>query len=258
MSHNESAQRAALMRIFSRNVSKELAESLWRNRDAFLDGSRPRTEAMTVTALFTDLMGFTTVSERLGPEALMKWLNEYMAPMTELVSRHGGVLRQYAGDAIVALFGIPVARRTSAEIAQDAVNAVQCALAMAAELRNLNRRWDAVGAPMTGMRVGVFTGPVVAGTIGTDERSEYVVVGDTMNTASRLESYDKELFPPDLRDNPCRILIGATTWEYLGGQVRCERVGDVMLKGKEQSVSVYHVLGWCNDAAVAVREEATL
>ena len=243
MSYQEAVQRAALMQLFSRNVSKEVAEAIWQQRDQFLDGRRPRSQELTATALFTDLTGFTTVAERLPPEALMDWLNEYMDAMAPQVSDHGGVIRQYAGDSIVAIFGVPIPRGSDAEIAQDAVNAVRCALAMEARLLDLNRRWRAEGRPTTGMRIGIFTGPVVAGTLGSAARSEYVVVGDSVNTASRLESFEKDLFPPDPASRPCRILIGETTLRYLGDQFETERVGDVRLKGKERAVGIYRVLG---------------
>ncbi len=243
MSYQEMAQRAVLMKLFSRHVSKEVAETIWHQREQFLDGGRPRPQRLIATALFTDLTGFTTVSEKFSPEQLMEWLNEYMDAMAQEVSRHGGVIRQYAGDSIVVLFGVPVARQGHEELCRDAANAVNCALAMQAALLDLNRRWRAAGTPVTGMRVGIFTGPVVAGTLGSAERSEYVTVGDTMNTASRLESFNKEIFPPDPDTHPCRILIGEPTLGYLGGQFETEWVGDVNLKGKEHPVGIYRVLG---------------
>ena len=101
-----------LMRLFSQHVSKEVAEAIWRDREQFAGGGRPRPQRLVVTALFTDLTGFTTVSERVGPESLMDWLNEYMGALAPEISNHGGVIRQYAGDSIVALFGVPVPRRT--------------------------------------------------------------------------------------------------------------------------------------------------
>ena len=243
MSYRETVQRTFLMQLFSRHVSREVAEAIWRQRDQFLDGGRPRPERLVVTVLFTDLTGFTTVSEKHTPEALLEWLNEYMDAMTHEVSHYGGVIRQYAGDAIVAIFGIPVPRQTQAEIDQDARNAVHCALAMETALRELNRRWRLQGRPTTGMRVGIFTGPVVSGTLGSAERSEYVVVGDTVNTASRLESFDKELFAPDPDTRPARILIGEPTLARLGGRFETERVGEVSLKGKEHRISVHRVIG---------------
>jgi adenylate cyclase len=114
---------------------------------------------------------------------------------------------------------------------------------METALRELNRRWATEKRPITGMRIGILTGPVVAGTLGSAERSEYVLVGDTMNTAARLESYDKDLLPPDPETRPCRILVGETTLAYLGERFEAQRVGDVTLKGKEQRVGVYWVVG---------------
>jgi len=139
-------------------------------------------------------------------------------------------------------------------VARDAVSAVECALAMGDTLRELNRRWRAEGRPTTGMRVGIFTGPAVAGSLGSAERSEYVVVGDTINTASRLESFDKELFPPDHDIAPCRILIGETTLAVLGDRFKTEAVGEVALKGKAHRVGIYRVVG---RAAPIVGEAAT-
>ena len=106
------------------------------------------------------------------------------------------------------------------------------------------------------MRIGIFTGPVVAGTLGSAERSEYVVVGDTMNTAARLENFDKTLFPPDPDEAPCRILIGEPTLGYVGDRFETERVGDVTLKGKEHTVGVYRVIGRASEPrAEALSEE---
>ena len=243
VSYQQTVQRGMLMQLFSRHVAKEVAETIWRQRDEFLDGKRPRSQRLTVTALFTDLTGFTTVSEQQPAEMLMEWLNEYMDVMAREVAAHGGVIRQYAGDSVVVLFGVPIARRSDAEVAQDAVNAAACALAMATALEALNERWRKEHRPLTGMRIGIFTGPAVAGTLGSAERSEYVVVGDTMNTAARLESFDKELFAPDPETNPCRILIGETTVRCLGNWFLTERIGDVSLKGKAHTVGVYRLIG---------------
>lgn len=255
VSYQETLQRAALMRLFSRHVSKEVAEAMWRQRDQFVDGRRPRPQGLTVTALFTDLTGYSTVSERLSPELLMEWLNEYMEAMAGQVSAHGGVIKQYAGDSIVAIFGVPVVRNSEREIAQDAINAVNCALAMETALRELNRRWRDEHRPVTGMRIGIFTGPVVAGTLGSAERSEYVVVGDTVNTAARLEQFDKSFFAPDPDINPCRILVGETTLRYLGEQFETDRVGDFALKGKEHTVGIYRVIGRSRADRPAVTQE---
>jgi adenylate cyclase len=243
VSYRERHERASLMQLFSRHVDREVAETIWAQREQFLDGRRPRPQRIVITALFTDLSGYTTLSEKSSPEDLMEWLNEYMDAMAQEVSRHGGIIRQYAGDSVVAVFGAPVARATDAEIAADAVRAVDCALGMDARLRALNLRWQAEGRPVTGMRVGIFTGPVVAGMLGSAERSEYVTVGDTMNVASRLESFDKVLYPPDPLTAPCRILIGEPTLYHLGARFLTEPVGQAILKGKQQTVEIHRVLG---------------
>ncbi|HEU5323459.1 MAG TPA: adenylate/guanylate cyclase domain-containing protein, partial [Methylomirabilota bacterium] len=242
-SYQESVHRGTLMKLFSRHVSKEVAEAIWREREQFVHGGRPQPRRVVVTALFTDLAGFTTVSERLSPEALMDWLNEYMDAMTQEISRHGGVIRQYAGDSIVAVFGVPVPRRTEAEVAADAVSAVRCAVAMERRLLTLNEGWRAGGRPLTGMRIGIVTGPAVAGTLGSADRSEYVVVGDTMNTASRLESFDKDVHAPDPLVRSCRILIGDSTLAHLADAFVTERVTEARLKGKEQLVAIHRILG---------------
>jgi adenylate cyclase len=243
VSYREMLDRSSLMRLFSRHVSKEVAETIWRERDQFLDGGRPRSQRLIATMLFTDIAGYTPVAERLSPEELMEWLNTFMDGMTRQVTAHRGVVRQYAGDAIVVAFGVPAPRKTEEEIAQDAVNAVRCALAMGETLRDLNHRWRTEGLPTSGMRIGIFTGPVVAGTLGSAERSEYLVVGDAVNTAARLESLDKDLFAPDPNEYPCRILIGDTTLAYLGNRFETEYVANLSLKGKQRKVDVYRVIG---------------
>lgn len=242
-SYREHAERGILMRLFSQHVSKEVAEAIWHDRELFAEGGRPRSRSLVVTALFTDLSGFTAVSERFSPEELMEWLNEYMDVMAQEISRHDGVIRQYAGDSIVALFGVPVPRRSDEEITRDAVNAVRCSLAMERRLLELNLRWRAADRPLTGMRVGIVTGGAVSGTLGSKDRWEYVVVGDTLNTASRLESFDKDVHPPDPLARPCRILIAASTFDRVADVFRLEWVAEARLKGKQQLVAIYRVLG---------------
>jgi adenylate cyclase len=249
LSYQETVERAALMQLFSRHVSKQVADGIWRDREQFLDGHRPRPQQLIATVLFTDLVGFTAVSEKLPPEELMDWLNECMEPMAREVSARGGVIEQYSGDAIVAVFGVPIARSNEEEINQDAINAVNCALAMEAVLRDLNRCWFEQNRPTTAMRIGIYTGPMVAGSLGGADRLEYVVIGDTVNIASRLESFDKDLFARSL-DSPCRILIGEATLSRLGQRFVTEKVGQVSLKGKEERIHVYRVVGHATELSI--------
>jgi adenylate cyclase len=233
-----------LMQIFSRFVSPELATFIWRRRAEFEGERRLRPEQMIATALFADLAGFVGMAAEKTPEALLVWMNEYMGPVTETLMRHGALIRQYAGDQIVVFFGVPVARKADAEIDRDAVSAVECALAIEATLRNLNRRWRAEGRTTMGVRIGIMTGPMIVGTLGNELRSELTVEGDTVNTASRLESYDKQFRAPDPESpKPARILIAASTFERLGDRFDTEPLGEIAVKGKAQQITAYRVIG---------------
>jgi adenylate cyclase len=241
MVHQEKKQRGVLMQLFSRHVSKEIATAVWDEREEFLDGGRPKSQKLLATVLFTDLVGFTSVSEKLDPQTLMHWLNEYMEAMAEQVEKHGGIINKYIGDAIMAVFGVPVARKTEAGVGEDAASAVNCALAMGTKLVQLNSMWEERDLPNVGMRIGIFTGPLVAGSLGSAERLEYTVIGDTVNIASRLESFDKSSFDPNFKSNTCRILIGESTHRYIEGQFKMEKVGEVKLKGQERKTTIYRV-----------------
>jgi adenylate cyclase len=255
MSNYEKQHRTILMQLFGQYVSPAVAETIWQQRDQWLHGGRPRSQRLVASVLFSDLVGFTTVSEKLDPQTLTDWLNEYLEAMTPYVIRQDGVILKYIGDGIMAAFGVPLARETEAAIRQDAVHAVQCAMAMARQLAELNRRWGAQGWPMIGMRIGIYTGPVTAGSTGGTERLEYNVHGDTVNTASRLENFDKHVFLPDFIHDPCRILIGEATHHYLNHHFLTQGIGTVRLKGKEQEVLVYRVIGLKDDQMALTQEE---
>src|SRR5208283_2020857 len=129
-SFHEKKERGQLMQLFSKQVSPDIAQALWEQRDDFLAGQRPRPQKLTATVLFTDLEGFSATSEKLEPALLMDWLNEYMEAMATAIMSHQGVIEKYIGDAIMAVFGVPLARTSQDEIKRDARNAVRCALAM--------------------------------------------------------------------------------------------------------------------------------
>jgi adenylate cyclase len=236
----ERAERRSLMEIFSRQVSPDVAEELWRARESFLSGGRIEARTLTVTVLFSDLENFTPVAERLAPVELMGWLNDYMEAMAGLVMAHGGVVDDYYGDAIKANFGVPVARTSDAEVEDDAHRAVQCALAMTRELMRMNQVWSAQGLPMVRMRAGICTGSVVAGCIGSAKRMKYTTIGDVVNTAARLESYGKEVVPIDPKI-PARVMLAESTVARLGGAFAVQAVGALHLKGKSTAVNVYHL-----------------
>jgi adenylate cyclase len=237
ISSREKRQKALLMELFSKHVSREIADAMWAQRDQFLYKGRPIPQKMTVTILFSDIKGFTTISESLDPEALIQWLNTYMGAMAETIMINGGVVDDYAGDGIKANFGVPFPRKTSAAIAKDAVNAVNCALAMGKKVETLNGIWEKQGLPKAGTRIGIFTGSVVAGALGSSERMKYTTVGDIVNIAARLESYDKDL----ARNSPWRILIGETTLQYLNNKFNVQMIGEAVLKGKDETIQIYRV-----------------
>jgi adenylate cyclase len=235
----ERKERALLMQIFSKHVSREVAESLWQQREQFLKNGRPRSQKLVMTAFFSDLRGFTTVSEKMDPQDLMDWLNIYMERMTGIIMAHGGIIDDFAGDGIKANFGLPLPQQNESVIRRDALGAVRSALDMEKEMHLLNAHWQEKGLPEVGMRIGIYTGPAVAGALGSFQRMKYTTIGDTINIASRLESYDKDLGKEAL----CRILIGESTLRYLGPEFRTERIGEVSLKGKEEKIIIYRVLG---------------
>ncbi len=242
VSSQERSMRAVLMKLYSRHVSKEIAEAIWDNRDSFLEGRRPLAQKLVVTVLFTDLKGFTTISERLEPARLYEWLNGYLGAMAHVIQEHGGVLKQFTGDGVMALFGVPVPHTTREQQSGDASAAVRCAIAMGRRLVELSRDWAAAGLPAVSMRAGIYTGEVAAGSVGSDDRFEYAVIGDVVNTASRLESYDKSIADPDQMPNRCRILIGAPTHELLGPGYNTREIGLLQLKGKVEKVAIFQVL----------------
>lgn len=230
-------QQQTVMRLLGQNTSPEVAKALWRDRDRLLKSGKLPGQKLMATVLFTDLRNFSTIAEQIPPEALFECLNEYLSEITHAVFSHGGTINKFTGDGLMALFGVPVARTDTAEIAQDARSAVDCALAMATALADLNQRWQQGDRPYLQMRVGIFTGPIVVGSLGGKERLEYGAIGDSVNIASRLESCEKERQPCD-----CRILIGATTAIHLDASYRLECWGPIALKGRRNTLDVYRAI----------------
>jgi adenylate cyclase len=239
----EKTAHVKVMRLFSSHVSPAVAAEIWRNRDSLLENGRPRPQRLTATVLFSDIEGFTPISERLDAAAVTGWLDRYLAVMTGIIAAHDGVVLRFIGDAILAVFGVPVARTGEAGIDADAVNAVACALAMADALERLNRESEADGLPPVRVRIGINTGPMVAGSLGSAERMEYTVLGDSVNTAARLEVFAKQLPARTGVDVPCRIAVAEATWQRLDGRFAGVWVGREAFKGKTQTVGVYQVTG---------------
>lgn len=242
----ERAERRQVTRLFSRFVGPEVGQEIWRERDQFLGkdpARRPPARWVTLTVLMSDLEGFTTTAEKLEPHALMAWVNEFTTAMGGLIEKHGGVIDDYAGDGIKANFGLLTPRRSTKETDADAVNAVRCALAMGAEMERLNEGWTERKLPSGRLRMGIFTGPAVAGVLGSEQSLKYTSVGDTVNTAARLESFDKDGFSSDPSASDWRVLIGEETLRHLGGAFRALDLGVHALRGKQREIRIHRVLG---------------
>jgi adenylate cyclase len=200
------------------------ARMLDNNGDAgLLGGASTRT-----TVLFSDIRGFTTFSEELGPQGTVAFLNEYFSLMVECISREEGMLDKFIGDAVMAAFGLPIAHD------DDEDRAVRAAIAMIRECRRFSRDRVQRGQKPVEMGIGLNTDMVVSGNIGSAKRMDYTLIGDGVNLASRLESACKTY--------SAQILISENTFHRLRGTYRIRNIDHVVVKGKSEPVGVYEVL----------------
>lgn len=221
-------QREHLKETFGRYVTQQVADEILAGRIA-LGG-----ELRTATVLFSDIRDFTKMSEQLSPVDVVSFLNEYLGAMVDCVLEHNGVLDKFIGDAVMAVFGAPLSQGT----ARDAENAVACALAMGRRLHEINQRRQERGQPPIRIGIGLHTGELVAGNIGSPRRMEYTVIGDTVNTCSRLEHLTKEYGQ--------RMLLSAATAALVRSRFATREVGVVPIRGRAEPLAI-HVL--IDDAA---------
>ncbi len=214
-------EKEMIKRAFTRYVAREVVEEILKDPEHLvLTGERRE-----VTVLFCDIRGFTPLSERLSPEAVVALLNQFYDLMIETTFRHDGTLDKFLGDAVMAVFGAPM------PYPDHATRAVQTALDMQAGVAALNERRRQDGQEPIAVGIGVSVGEVVAGTVGTEERMEYTVIGDSVNLAARLEAAAK----------PGRILVSQRTWEKVKDLVQAVPLGPMRVKGKEEQVEVYEI-----------------
>ncbi len=233
--------------VLNKTVSKEIAEELLRRGQINLGG-----EEREVTVLFSDVRGFTSISEKLTPQELVGRLNGYFSQMADAIERHGGVIDKFIGDAIMALFGAPL------QSPGDAPNALRAALAMAEALERLNAGDRLKDLTPWRNGIGLNTGPAVAGTMGSESRWSYTVIGDAVNLASRLEGLTKHF--------GAQILVSGRTREAGGAGFLYRSVDLVAVKGKETAVPVFELLAentsgpawltWHEEAVSLYREGA--
>ncbi len=219
----EGREKRQVKKLFSRYVPKDVYEQLMADpARAALGGRRRR-----MTVLFSDVRGFTAMSEKVAPEQVVSLLNEYFSRMVRILFEHRGTLDKFVGDMVMGLFGAPLDDDDHAE------HAVQAALAMTRALDELNAEWEAAGRPRLDIGIGISTGDMVAGNIGSDTIMSYTVIGDTVNLGARLESLNK--------DYGSRIIISEATREALKGRYDIRPLGEVVVKGKSQPVAIYEV-----------------
>jgi adenylate cyclase len=229
----ERIEKLRTRRTLERYVSKNLVREVLENPDSYY--SSLRGARVPATILFSDLIGFTTLSEKADPEALVSQLNEYLSRMTSVVFINGGTLDKFIGDAIMAVWG----NVRSFGMAQDAKNCARAALEMRRELCQLNQKWREEGRMGLGMGIGINQGEVIVGNIGSHERMDPTVIGDSVNLASRLEGLTR-VYGVD-------ILVGASAAELARDEVHLRSVARVQVKGKSKPVDVFTFVGARNE-----------
>jgi len=229
----ERIEKLRTRRTLERYVSKNLVKEVLENPGSYY--STLRGVRVPVSILFSDLVGFTTLSEKADPEALVAQLNEYLTRMTSVVFSNGGTLDKFIGDAIMAVWG----NVRSFGVAQDAKNCARAALAMRRELRQLNEKWRDEGRMGLGMGIGINQGEVIVGNIGSQERMDPTVIGDSVNLASRLEGLTR-IYGVD-------ILLGPTAAELVRDEFHLRSVARVQVKGKTKPVDAFTFIGARNE-----------
>jgi adenylate cyclase len=220
----EGKQRRQTRAAFDKYMSPEVVDEIMRDPDAIKLGG----EKKEISIFFSDVAGFTTISERLSPEELVLLLNRYLSAMTDIIRMHRGNVNKYLGDGIMALFGAPLGEPNHATLACYA------ALDSQTELARLREAWKQEGLPEIIARIGINSGPCIVGNMGSQARLEYTVMGDCVNLASRLEGANKFY--------DTMILLGTKTFELAEGDIEAREVDRLRVKGKQEPVVVYELL----------------
>lgn len=221
----EALARRRLAALFGQYLPPELVEQMARDPERYTMEGR----SAELTVLFTDVRGFTTFSEKLTPHELAALMNRYFSVMTEIVRQHRGTLDKYVGDALMAFWGAPI------DDPEHALHAVQAALAMQAALVDLNREFEQRGWPPIRITIGINTGPMVVGDMGSRHRRAYTVLGDAVNVAARLQELSGKL--------ECPVVIGEATAAALPAGWRCRELERVTLRGRSAPLAIFEPLG---------------
>lgn len=211
---------------FARYINADVLDELLSDPEKLELGG----ENAILTVLFSDIRGFTSLSEKLAPNEVVALLNEYLTAMVDIVFEYHGTLDKFIGDAVMAFWGAPI------KTADHAASAVQAGLAMLTKAEELRTKWLAEGKPALEIGIGINTAEITVGNIGSSRSQSYTVIGDGVNLASRLESLNKTYHT--------HLIISEFTYAQVRDQVEARLLDDVQVKGKEQSVKIYEVTGW--------------
>ena len=233
----EQREKQLVMNLFARHVSPETATLIWQHRAEIFQQGQLEAQEMIVTVLFSDIRNFTSVSETMSPRELLDWLNLYLNAMTECIHAQHGVVDKYIGDAIMAVFGVPLPHTEPDEIQQDALNAVSAAIAMEQRLITLNQALKKEGKPSIQAGIGIHTGLVVAGSIGGTQRLNYSILGDAVNVAARLEALNKQM----ALQHCYNILVSEETFNYVNGSIATFPLQTIHLQGRQQATRVHAI-----------------
>lgn len=220
----EGRKKEKIQSAMSKYISKDVMKNVVQNIDSIKLGGK-RAE---VTVLFADIRGFTSISEQLSAVEVTKILNEYFSELVPIIDAHNGILNKFMGDAVLVIFGEPIKNE------HHALDAVKCADKMLKKVRTLQDKWLSEGKPKIEIGIGIATGEAFVGNIGSESRLEYTVIGDTVNTASRIENYNKVY-----RTN---FLISEETFLKVQKYVDVIKIREVSIRGKAKKINIYEVL----------------
>ena len=210
-------------------MGKYMSQDVMKNVIKNIDNLGLGGKKSVVTVLFADIRGFTSISEQMSAQQVSEILNEYFTEMEPIITSCNGVINKFIGDAVMAIFGEPIQDKNHAQ------NAVKCAWRMLQKVKELHKKWAKEGKPQIEIGIGINTGEVFVGNIGSINRMEYTVIGDTVNLASRLESYNKIY--------KTKLLISPTTYKEVKGFTDVIKISDVQIRGKANKMDIYEVLG---------------
>lgn len=220
----ENRSKEKIKSAMGKYISEDIMKNVVQNIDELGLGGKKA----NVTVLFADIRGFTSLSERLSADEVSVILNEYFTEIEPIVSKYNGVINKFIGDAVMAIFGEPIKDE------QHPKNAVRCACAMLEKVSELQQKWLKEGKPKIDIGIGINTGEVFVGNIGSEKRMEYTVIGDTVNVASRIESNNK-LYKTNL-------LISSSTYNEVSSIVDTIKISDVKIRGKNKTMNLYEVI----------------